>query len=124
MERLAQAHRYHFRSSVRTLHLEESDHLPIPDESAILLAERLVSLDGSPVDAALREEKLKLLLDGFGRLSTLDREILAARYWEDLPFNEIAALLGVRLSAVKMRHLRAIQRLRSVVKDDVESDLA
>ena len=122
MERLAQAHRYHLRSSVRTLRQEEPDHLPIPDESAILLAERLISIEGTPEAAVLREENRLLLLEGFGQLSNLDQEILAVRYWEGLPFDEIGQLLGVRLSAVKMRHLRAIQRLRNLIKDEVGSD--
>jgi RNA polymerase sigma-70 factor, ECF subfamily len=40
------------------------------------------------------------------------------RYLEELTFPEIAAIFDVGESAVKMRHLRAIKRIRSVLKAD------
>jgi RNA polymerase sigma-70 factor, ECF subfamily len=40
------------------------------------------------------------------------------RYLEDLTFAEIAAILEIGESAAKMRHLRAIGRIRSVLTAD------
>ena len=53
-----------------------------------------------------------------GRLTPPDREILVMRYLEDLTFPEIAAILGIGEGAAKMRHLRAIERIRSVMKTE------
>ena len=39
------------------------------------------------------------------------------RNLEQLPVAEIAAILGLTEGAVKVRHLRALQRLRSVLGD-------
>ena len=47
-----------------------------------------------------------------------DREILVMRYLEDLSFSEIAAILEIGESAAKMRHLRAIEKICSVLKSD------
>jgi RNA polymerase sigma-70 factor, ECF subfamily len=52
------------------------------------------------------------------RLPSPDREILVMRYLEDLSFSQIAAILGIGESAAKMRHLRAIERIRLVLKDN------
>ena len=44
-------------------------------------------------------------------LEACDREVLTLRYLERLSFDQISGLLGIGLSAAKMRHLRAIERL-------------
>ncbi len=46
-----------------------------------------------------------------------DREVLGLRYVDQLAFDEIAAVLGVGLGAANMRHLRAIRRLRGLLKE-------
>ena len=51
-------------------------------------------------------------------LTPPDREVLVMRYLEDLTFPEIAAILEVGESAAKMRHLRAIERIRTWLKAD------
>ena len=56
--------------------------------------------------------------DALERLTPPDREILVMRYLEDLTFPEIAAILEIGESAAKMRHLRAIERIRTVLKAD------
>jgi RNA polymerase sigma-70 factor (ECF subfamily) len=46
------------------------------------------------------------------QLAAHDREILVLRYLEDLTFPEIASVTGLSEGAVKMRHLRALERIR------------
>jgi RNA polymerase sigma-70 factor, ECF subfamily len=54
--------------------------------------------------------------DGFaaliGALSPEERTILAFKFVEDLEFNEIADIVGMGLSATKMRYYRAIEKIR------------
>jgi hypothetical protein len=50
-------------------------------------------------------------------LDESDRQILVLRYEDQLSFAEIAAKLGAGLSAVKMRHVRALERLRGLMGD-------
>ena len=40
------------------------------------------------------------------------------RYLEQLSFDEIAAVLGLGVGAVKMRHLRALARLRGLLGEE------
>ena len=52
------------------------------------------------------------------QLGEADREVLVLRYLEDLSTAEIAAVLELTESAVKMRQLRALQRLRDLLGDE------
>ena len=47
-----------------------------------------------------------------GRLDENDREILVLRYFQDLKYEEIAELLNIPLSTVKVRLHRAKQSLK------------
>ena len=48
-------------------------------------------------------------------LSPEDRELLAARYLHELSYTEIAAALRITCGAVRVRCLRARERLRRVM---------
>jgi RNA polymerase sigma-70 factor, ECF subfamily len=115
-ERLAIVHRQH-RSKGRSVGREQRGH-DLPDDSAQLLVDQLVAGDPTPGHDLLREERRQRVRDALDRLSQPDREILVMRYLEDLSFPEIAAILEIGESAAKMRHLRAIERIRSVLKSD------
>jgi RNA polymerase sigma-70 factor (ECF subfamily) len=115
-ERLEAVHRKHgcgARSVGREQHA-----LAWPDDSARLLVDCLVASDTTPGHFLVREERRQQVHAALERLTPPDREILAMRYLEDLAFTEIAAILGIGESAAKMRHLRAIERIRSVMKAD------
>jgi RNA polymerase sigma-70 factor (ECF subfamily) len=117
-EHLAQLHRRHVRARRRSVRREEPPQLP--DESCLRLADRLAARGSSP-SAGLRRDELRGRVQGaLARLGEADREVLVLRYLEDLAPREIAAVLGVTEAAVKMRQLRALQRLRELLGDEVE----
>lgn len=53
-------------------------------------------------------------------LTVDERTLLAFRFLEDLELHEIADVLGVGLSAVKMRYYRALEKLRRNLPREVE----
>ncbi|MBI3909684.1 MAG: RNA polymerase sigma factor [Armatimonadetes bacterium] len=55
------------------------------------------------------------ILSCLKHLSHADRELLTARYVQDLSYEEIARLLRVKVGAVRVRCLRARERLRQVL---------
>jgi hypothetical protein len=55
-ERLVKLHRRHLWADRRSVAREEGPYLPLPDESALQLAERLAGPDTTPSGRAVREE--------------------------------------------------------------------
>ena len=63
------------------------------------------------------EERRLSLAGAIERMDEIDREILGLRYLDQLAFDEIAAVLEIGLSAAKMRHFRALERLRGLLEE-------
>jgi RNA polymerase sigma-70 factor, ECF subfamily len=115
-ERLAVVHRKH-RRGTRSVGLEQHASAWC-DDSAQMLVDHLVASDTTPGHDLVREERRQRVRDALERLTPPDREVLVMRYLEDLTFPEIAAILEVGESAAKMRHLRAIGKIRTVLQAD------
>jgi len=67
------------------------------------------------------EDRLLLAHDidrALSRLSEIDRAILHLRFYQDLPLREIARILGISVSAAKVRLLRASRRLRPELEEE------
>ena len=78
-------------------------------------AEAVSTRGASPSQALIRNELRERLRAALEQLAPHDREILVMRNLEQLPIAEIAEVLGLSEGAVKVRHLRALRRLRTVL---------
>jgi len=116
-QRLVRLHRHHIRAQKRSVRREEAWSMPLPDDSVVRLARRLLAHGSSPSQALIHDELRERLRAALDQLAPHDREILVMRNLEQLPVAEIAAVLGLTEGAVKVRHLRALQRLRSILGD-------
>jgi RNA polymerase sigma factor (sigma-70 family) len=70
----------------------------------------------SPEAALLDSERREELLAALDRLSAIDRETIACRYFLDLSEEETAAALGCARGTVKSRLSRALDRLRERIE--------
>jgi RNA polymerase sigma-70 factor (ECF subfamily) len=116
LERLAELHRRHVRAQRRSVRREEPGLLPLPDESASELADRLVNSASSPSQRLLRREARERVQAALRLLAPADREVLELRYLEQLSAAETAAVLGLSAGAARSRHLRAVRRLRALLE--------
>jgi RNA polymerase sigma-70 factor (ECF subfamily) len=114
-ERLVKIHRTHLRAGIRSAAREEPGGLGLPDESALDLARQLVAPGTSPSNRLVRDELCDRVRRALDHLSDRDREVLVMRYLEQLPTREIAAALEITEGAVKVRHLRALERIRGLL---------
>jgi RNA polymerase sigma-70 factor (ECF subfamily) len=117
LDRLAALRRQHLRAQRRSISREEVAAHLLSEESALELAGRLLARGSSPSDRLQQEELRNQLRAALDRLPERDREVLVLRHLEQLPVDEIAAILGITAGAVYTRHLRALERLRTLLGD-------
>ncbi len=121
-DRLIDLHRRHVRAGKRSVTREEAGILDLPEDSAVELASRLADLGSSPSDHLVREELRQRVQAGLARLADRDREVLVLRHLEQLSTKEVAAVLGVTEAAVKVRHVRALERLHDLLGEVLEEE--
>jgi RNA polymerase sigma-70 factor, ECF subfamily len=115
-ERLVLAHRRHIRVAGRSVSMERTCGAALPgDESNVLLIDRLVTSGTSPTGKVRREELRQRVTEALAALGEIDREVLVLRYLEDMPFAEVAVVLGITENAAKVRHFRALERIRKLM---------
>ncbi len=111
LRRLVWSHRFHVRARKRSVARERRAG---PDEGAPTTPdaiEALADTGTSPSGQAARDEERGRVREALAALTPTDREVLELRYIEGLSFAEVAQRLAIGLSAVKMRHLRSVERL-------------
>ncbi|MET8771654.1 SigE family RNA polymerase sigma factor [Streptomyces sp. NPDC004658] len=70
--------------------------------------------------APARDAELRMaLLDGLARMTAKDRAVLVLRYWEDRSVEETAQALQLSPGAVRTRSMRALERLRALLGDQL-----
>jgi RNA polymerase sigma-70 factor (ECF subfamily) len=121
-ERLVKLHQRHIRAQKRSTTREQRFEMALSDQSALVLANRLLAPGSSPSRQAMREDLRHRVHVALAQLAERDREVLVMRYLEQLSTREIAAVLGIAEGTVKTRHLRALQRLRGLLGNDAEDE--
>jgi RNA polymerase sigma-70 factor, ECF subfamily len=116
-QRLQMLHRQHLGAKMRDAAREISLHRgPMPQATSVSLAAQLLGHFTSASAKVARAEMQILLQEALNGLDPIDREILALRHFEELSNAETAEVLGIDPSAASSRHVRALKRLRQVLK--------
>jgi len=117
-ERLVDLHRRHVRAQKRAVGRQSWQHT-LPDRSTMALADRLLASGTTPSGHFAREELRDRMKTALTELPPHDREVMVLRHLEQLSTREIASVVGMTEGAVKTRHLRALQRLRGLLNDQL-----
>lgn len=115
--RLVYLRRRHVESQKRSVTREEAVRSTLSEDSACELAGRLVSREPSASQRLVREEQRVRMRAALDRLPDADREVLVLRYLEQLTIRQVASLFGTTKGAVRMRQLRAVERIRKLLDD-------
>lgn len=114
-ERLIQLHRQHLHAQRRTVRREEAA-FPLPEESELLLAERLATSATGASGFAVRKEIRARVRAALEELPEVSREVVVLRHLEELSFKEITSVLGISEAAVYSRYRRAVEQLAQSLK--------
>lgn len=88
--------------------------LPWPAESALQLGLGLCASGTSPSKALARKEVRARIHLALEALRPRDREVLWMRHFDQLSFQEIGQVLGLKAGNAGVCYLRALERLRTV----------
>ena len=106
----------HMRDAGREIRLGAG---ALPQASSVYLAAQLLGKLTSPSLAAVRAERQQRLQEALNAMDPIDREILALRHFEQLTNSETAEALGLTPAAASNRFVRALQRLKKELENDV-----
>ncbi|MEQ9411282.1 MAG: sigma-70 family RNA polymerase sigma factor [Fuerstiella sp.] len=110
-------HRRHLGTQKRNAAIEFSINKGWSSEStSFSLSFHLLGHLTSPTQAALREELSQQLKTALASMQEIDREVLALRHFEQLSNRETAQILGISDQAASDRYMRALARLKGVLK--------
>lgn len=114
---LIDIHRRHLGTQKRNAAMEFSINKGWSSEStSFSLSFHLLGHLTSPTQAALREELSQQLKTALSSMQDIDREVLALRHFEQLSNRETAQILGISDQAASDRYMRALGRLKGVLK--------
>lgn len=114
---LIDVHRRHLGTQKRNAALEFSINKGWSAEStSFSLSFHLLGHLTSPTQAALREELSQQLKTALSTMNEIDREVLALRHFEQLSNRETAQILEISDQAASDRYMRALGRLKGVLK--------
>jgi RNA polymerase sigma-70 factor, ECF subfamily len=119
-QRLVMLHRRHLHASKRSVKREDFELVLLSDDSILQLAQRLLARGSSPSAGLRNQERRQEVHTALLQLKERDREILVLRYLEQLSIRDIARVLGISEGAVKVRQLRALERLQVLLTPEEE----
>ena len=79
--------------------------------------------NGDILDDKIREEKLQKLSTLIEQLSRQHRDVLRLRYYEQLPYTEIASMTRTTPQKARTRFHRARKRLKAQLLDDTQESM-
>lgn len=121
-QHLVELARHHLGAERRDVRREVDGSLLYSASSIDYLARGLATDETSPTQAVMREEEAKRLHRALEALESCDREVLSLRHYEHLTNEEVARELGIEPAAASKRHVRALKRLRELMRVERRGD--
>jgi RNA polymerase sigma-70 factor (ECF subfamily) len=116
-ERLIQLHRHHLGTQMRDASQEVSIYRGgLPAATTNSLANLLLGRISTPSQAAIRVERQLKLQEALNQMDPMDREVLALRHFEELSNSEVASVLSLSKSAASNRYIRALKKLKEMLR--------
>lgn len=111
---LVDVHRRHVGAGRRTVLREEG--VPLNDGSTSELAQELAGRQSSPSHIAVRQELVNRVQEALRALPAELHQVLALKYLELLSTMEVAAVTGLSVRTVQLRHREALTRVAELLR--------
>ncbi len=98
--------------TIDTLRKKRLASLDAVEDGGVAPIERLVAAEQDPLEQLLEHERGAVLAAALAELPVIHREVLTLRFEEEMKLEQIAEVVGIPLSTVKSRLLRALENLR------------
>lgn len=116
-QQMADLHRQHLQAEKRDVRKEISLERPaISPHTSLAMAAQLVGRATSASRAYSRIERIAKLEDALNHMEPIDREVIALRHFEELTNSEVAKVLDIDEQASSKRYVRAMKRMKEIVK--------
>ncbi len=112
-EKVLAFHRQHLLAGKRAL---DRELRPLPADSSAQLVRGFLGPGPSPSQAAAAAELAERLRLALQQLDEDERDLILGRHFEQLTNREIAGLLGISEAAANKRYIRALERLRGLLR--------
>lgn len=109
-------HRRHVGAQMRDAGREQSIQARLADGTSPSMSFQLLGRMSSPSQAVQRAELSSLVTTALDDMNETDREVLALRHFEELTNKETAEVLGIEQKAASIRYVRALEKLKSILK--------
>ena len=93
----------------------------LADHSSIELAAQFLDPEMTPATAAMQQELQQRLYEAITHLDDNDREIILMRHFEQMSNQEVASALELSEAAASMRYLRALRRLKDLIRPGADA---
>jgi len=75
--------------------------------------------DDTPVEAMEREEQSQMIRDAIERLQEKQKKVFILRYYEELPYEEIAKIVQTSVGGLKANYFHAVRKIGEYVKNEM-----
>lgn len=120
-DRMIDMHRRHRKAARRSVDRERRMDAALAGRSSIDLMRQLRDDAPNPLEQAIRRELAQRFLLALEQLRDTDREVISMRHFEQMTNQEVARALECSEATAGMRYLRALRRLRVILRETDDS---
>lgn len=116
-QKIAEIMRRNIGAQVRDVRREIGGVLSADDESSMILTNYYARQLASPSSVVSRGEICQLIMDAIVQLGESDRTVILLRHVDQYTAEETAAELGISANTCRQRYLRALRKLKDLLKN-------
>lgn len=90
----------------------QSRFAPFPEEAAL---EVTTSFESQWIDLQTEESQHEKIKSGLSRMPARQREVIFLKYYQNLPYEEIAAIMGIEQDSVYKLTYKALEKLQQLL---------